>query len=332
MTVGNFLSVVRAALKIRKSFFIAGAFTVVFLSILWIKTQSDAEKAVPVINYIEEPSTGISAAIDTIDINKATKEDLLQIDGIGQDIAENIIDYRSSHGKFGSVDELINVKGIGEKKLEVIKNYVYVEENENVSSNSESVTSISKSNAAQPTTQIQTTKADEKSSAETTASATTVSATTDFPETTAAQTPKVTYPIELNSATVDELMTLDGVGGVIAGRIVDYAKQNGFYSVDELINVNGIGEKKLAAIKPFVTVDTSCLPEKATAAENKNAKINLNTATVEELMTIKGIGEVTAAKIADYAKTKGFKSVDELLNIKGIGEKKLEEIRPYVCV
>ena len=62
-------------------------------------------------------------------------------------------------------------------------------------------------------------------------------------------------------------------------------------------------------------------------------KININTATAEELMTLNGIGEVTAAKIIEYRETYGgFLYIDELLNITGIGEKSLDRIRPYITL
>ncbi len=62
-------------------------------------------------------------------------------------------------------------------------------------------------------------------------------------------------------------------------------------------------------------------------------KVNLNTATVKELIKIKGIGEKTAQKIIRYREEHGdFSSVEELLNVKGIGKKKLEKIRPYVYI
>ena len=62
-------------------------------------------------------------------------------------------------------------------------------------------------------------------------------------------------------------------------------------------------------------------------------KININTATAEELMTLNGIGEVTAAKIIEYREAYGgFLYIDELLNINGIGEKSLDRIRPYITL
>jgi len=56
--------------------------------------------------------------------------------------------------------------------------------------------------------------------------------------------------------------------------------------------------------------------------------INLNSANVEQLQTIHGIGEKTAAAIVAYRTEHGaFKTVDALTNVKGIGDKKLEQIR-----
>lgn len=65
----------------------------------------------------------------------------------------------------------------------------------------------------------------------------------------------------------------------------------------------------------------------------KDTRINLNTATLEELDSINGIGPVTARKILDYrARTGGFSSVDQLLEVSGIGAKTLEKIRAKVTV
>ncbi|HAO26183.1 MULTISPECIES: helix-hairpin-helix domain-containing protein [unclassified Methylophaga] len=61
--------------------------------------------------------------------------------------------------------------------------------------------------------------------------------------------------ININSATADELQLLDGVGPSTADAIVQYREQNGtFSSVDDLVNIKGIGEKKVAALAEKVTV------------------------------------------------------------------------------
>ena len=62
-------------------------------------------------------------------------------------------------------------------------------------------------------------------------------------------------------------------------------------------------------------------------------RINLNTATSEQLQTINGIGPSIAGKILEYRKQIGqFTSVDQLLDVSGIGSKTLEKIRPEVTV
>ncbi len=62
------------------------------------------------------------------------------------------------------------------------------------------------------------------------------------------------------------------------------------------------------------------------------SKVNLNTATVEQLVELKGIGEKTAQKIVEYRKDAKFKSIEELINVKGVGEKTLEKIRSQLTV
>lgn len=63
-------------------------------------------------------------------------------------------------------------------------------------------------------------------------------------------------PVELNRATVEELMELPGIGPVLAERIVAFREQHGpFTSVEDLLQVPGIGEATLEALRPLVTVE-----------------------------------------------------------------------------
>ena len=61
-----------------------------------------------------------------ININEATKQELIQLPGVGSVTAQRIIEYRNKNGPFKSIQELINVKRIGPKTLEKIKPYIYI--------------------------------------------------------------------------------------------------------------------------------------------------------------------------------------------------------------
>ncbi|HEC1553952.1 ComEA family DNA-binding protein [Campylobacter upsaliensis] len=62
------------------------------------------------------------------------------------------------------------------------------------------------------------------------------------------------------------------------------------------------------------------------------AVVNLNTATLEELKSLKGIGETKARAILDYRKEQNFTSIEELKKVKGIGEKTFEELKDSIVV
>jgi|AntRauTorckE6833_2_1112554.scaffolds.fasta_scaffold00158_21 comEA protein len=65
--------------------------------------------------------------IALININTAGSAQLQTLNGIGPAYAENILQYRESNGGFDSIDELLNVKGIGQKRLENIRPYIKIE-------------------------------------------------------------------------------------------------------------------------------------------------------------------------------------------------------------
>ena len=67
-----------------------------------------------------------AAAAEKINLNSATSEQLQSIPGIGPATAKNILDYRAKVGKFSKIEEIINVKGIGEKKFQQIKDRLVV--------------------------------------------------------------------------------------------------------------------------------------------------------------------------------------------------------------
>jgi len=80
--------------------------------------------------YIPSKTEAINTNINNnkltlTDFNQLSKEELTKIDGIGDVIALRIIDYRNKNGSFNKITDLLNVNGIGEKKLNQIKNIIY---------------------------------------------------------------------------------------------------------------------------------------------------------------------------------------------------------------
>lgn len=159
-----------------------------------------------------------------IDLSTASADELKSLDGVGDTIAQRIVEYRTAHGGFSSVDDLRSVSGIGDKKFEAIKDHVYLSYAVPASSVTE----------AYP-----------------------IAAAEIICETTAVTTYETAdaHLININTAGIEELMGLDGIGEVIARRIIDYRNEHGrFMSIEEIKNVFGIGDTKFEKIKDHICV------------------------------------------------------------------------------
>ncbi len=119
----------------------------------------------------------------------------------------------------------------------------------------------------------------------------------------------------------------------IAGGLTPEADEEKIYfskilEDEQCIKIYKIGEEVLDS-----EIEVEGQQEKSTGAVDSKGKININKATVDELMTIPGIGQVKAQSIVDYRNKNGkFNSVDELTNITGIGVKTLEKLRDKVDI
>ncbi|MGC6429715.1 MAG: ComEA family DNA-binding protein [Jejuia sp.] len=125
---------------------------------------------------------------------------------------------------------------------------------------------------------------------------------------------------DLNTATANQLQSVNGIGEKLSQRIIKYRDnfKDGFAADIELQEVYGLTPEVIEKIKVQFTVKTP----------RKINKFNLNTATAEELVTIQHIDYEIAYNIIEYRKLhEGFKTLNELSKVKGFPINKLEIIQ-----
>ncbi|MFA7361651.1 MAG: helix-hairpin-helix domain-containing protein [Candidatus Kapaibacterium sp.] len=70
---------------------------------------------------------GENLAEKSININTAAKDQLVQLPGVGNSTADKIIEYRETHGSFKRIEDIMKIKGIGQKKFDKMKAFITVE-------------------------------------------------------------------------------------------------------------------------------------------------------------------------------------------------------------
>ena len=91
-------------------------------------------------------------------------------------------------------------------------------------------------------------------------------------------------------------------------------------------------EDQMVIVVPKVGEEAEAIPAGAMSKEaSKEGKVNINTATVEELKTLKGVGEKKAEAIIEYRKKNGsFKTKEDLMKVRGIGKKLFESFQERI--
>ncbi len=91
-------------------------------------------------------------------------------------------------------------------------------------------------------------------------------------------------------------------------------------------------EDQMVIVVPKVGEEVTEIPAGVTGKEaSKEGKVNINTATVEELKTLKGVGEKKAEAIIEYRKKNGsFKTKEDLMKVRGIGKKLFESFQERI--
>jgi len=155
-------------------------------------------------------------------------------------------------------------------------------------------------------------------------------------------TEAVEGPLDLNQASAEQLEGLPGIGPVRAKAIVRYLEIHGpFRRMEDLKQVGGIGDKTLDTVRPYLKpLDSPTTPvptawpatlagkkaivsepaPRASSPPEAPHQINLNTATIEELDTLEGIGPALARRIVEYRQQHGpFRTPAEIQKVPGIG-------------
>jgi len=149
-----------------------------------------------------------------------------------------------------------------------------------------------------------------------------------------------TKPIDINTASASDFKLLKGIGKVFSERIVKYREsKKGFNEMDELKDVYGISDSLYTALLPRLIISpkpkieskknkidyqskTKSIRKEQEKLIKQNlpiVKVDINTATAEELKTLKGIGEVLSERIVKYRDSKGgFQNMEELNDVYGI--------------
>lgn len=156
--------------------------------------------------------------------------------------------------------------------------------------------------------------------------------------------------LNINTATEEELMTLPGVTRAVAHSIVEYREYiGGFKKVEDLALVSGVGATKLEQVKFEI-----CVSSKGSSAQHSPSslrrdllaeqqphhlvtsvpltpRVNINTATPAQLMSVRGLTEKMALSIVDYRREHGpFRSIEDLVRMDGINATFLDRIRHQV--
>jgi len=175
----------------------------------------------------------ISPAWAGVDINTAPASELESLPGIGPSKAAAIVQYRTDHGAFASVDDLDNVPGIGPSTLASLRDQVTVGKGGKAAT----APAAAATAAAAP-------------AASTIGTASPPSATAPAASTTAGASSAGGCPININTADATALEDLPGIGASKAAAILQHRIDNGPYaSCDALDDVSGIGPSTVAGLR-----------------------------------------------------------------------------------
>lgn len=210
-------------------------------SVLWItstQAQSEAEtvteskKNTEVKNNTDALLTEETAEFIYIDINKAGRDELIKLKGIGEKTADLIIGYRNAVGGFSDISEIMNIKGIGEKTFEGIKDHIYVTE-EYLSKDSGEETDMTEEYKTEET----------------------MPPAAEFQDETVQQEETYIEMVNINTAAAEEFMQLPGIDRELAENIINLRTSIQYFQhIYELLYAEGMTKEKLSEIDEYLTL------------------------------------------------------------------------------
>lgn len=184
-----------------------------------------------------------------IDINTADREELKLLDGIGDVRADAIIEYREANGGFKNIDEIKNVKGIGDGIFSEIADFIYVE-NPVYPENSEEIREDYDNRDSEISENSEVPETSENDVSEESVSEEEEEEVTEY-----VPTLEDVAPINLNTADAELLLLLPYVDEEIADEILDLRERMGkFNNSYELLYLKSLTQEQVAEIVNYVTV------------------------------------------------------------------------------
>lgn len=115
--------------KIAKIEWLLLGMTALFLGLLLLLAHRDraalADGAVE--TAVEVPQEELLPDLSPLNLNAATAEELAALPGIGEELARRIVEYRTEHGTFATIEEIMEVSGIGEGKFAALEGRITVD-------------------------------------------------------------------------------------------------------------------------------------------------------------------------------------------------------------
>lgn len=225
---------------------------------------------------------------NTID---ATKLDSLLLPA---GVKQNLLKYRNKGGSFYKVDQFRKIYGMNDSIFDAVKPYIQIE-----ASPKRNIKTRQINNKVDPVEEIDSVKPQK------------------------VVQPKKWDPqtLEINKATPDELIKLQGIGPVFSERIVKYRNLlGGFVSFEQLHEVYGLEPETIENILPYLTLDTSLVTQ-----------LNINFIEAAQLVKHPYINWDLANALVDFRSKNGF--IDEIHTLQNntvLNESNIQRIFPYL--